>query len=56
MEIYYRYGSTLEWDVAARQAILQAVGGRIFKGHQEAESFIYNKESLLNGDFLRLGI
>ena len=56
MEIYYRYEPTLEWDVATGQAILQAVGGRIFKGHQEAESFIYNKESLLNGYFLRLGV
>jgi 3'(2'), 5'-bisphosphate nucleotidase len=54
-DIYYRHGPTMEWDTAAGQAVLQAAGGRIYKGNQETDTFTYNKGSLLNGGFLCLG-
>ena len=54
-DIYYRHGPTMEWDTAAGQAVLQAAGGKIYKGNQETDKFTYNKESLLNGGFLCLG-
>ena len=53
-DIYYRHGSTMEWDTAAGQAVLQAAGGKVFK-ETSSEVFSYNKESLLNGSFLCLG-
>ncbi len=54
-DIYYRHGPTMEWDTGAGQAVLEAAGGKIFKGDQEKERFNYNKEDLLNGSFLCLG-
>lgn len=54
-DIYYRHGPTMEWDTGAGQAVLEAAGGKIFKGDQEQERFNYNKEDLLNGSFLCLG-
>ena len=54
-DIYYRHGPTMEWDTAAGQAVLQAAGGKIFRGSDEIDVFTYNKESLLNGSFLCLG-
>lgn len=53
-DIYYRHGPTMEWDTAAGQAILEAAGGKVFKGTGPTE-FTYNKENLLNGSFLCLG-
>ncbi|MCG8476272.1 MAG: 3'(2'),5'-bisphosphate nucleotidase CysQ [Cytophagales bacterium] len=53
-DIYYRHGPTMEWDTAAGQAIVEAAGGKVFKGDQERVRFSYNKENLLNGSFLVL--
>lgn len=53
-DVYYRHGPTMEWDTAAGQAVLQAAGGKVYKG-ASSEMFTYNKESLLNGGFLCLG-
>lgn len=54
-DIYYRHGPTMEWDTGAGQAILEAAGGKVYKGNEEKERFDYNKEDLLNGSFLCLG-
>ena len=54
-DIYYRHGPTMEWDTGAGQAILEAAGGKVYKGDEEKERFDYNKENLLNGSFLCLG-
>jgi 3'(2'), 5'-bisphosphate nucleotidase len=54
-DIYYRHGPTMEWDTGAGQAVLQAAGGKVYKGDNEEELFRYNKENLLNGSFLCLG-
>ncbi|MCG8648420.1 MAG: 3'(2'),5'-bisphosphate nucleotidase CysQ [Pirellulales bacterium] len=53
-DIYYRHGPTMEWDVAAGQAVVQAAGGRVLSG-TGPEPFLLNKENLLNGSFLCLG-
>lgn len=53
-DMYYRHGPTMEWDIGAGQAILEAAGGKVFIGTSE-KPFTYNKENLLNGSFLCLG-
>ncbi len=54
-DLYYRHGPTMEWDTAAGQAILEAAGGRMYKGNTQDKPFTYNKKDLLNGSFLCLG-
>jgi 3'(2'), 5'-bisphosphate nucleotidase len=49
--IYPRFAPTMEWDIAAGQAIMEALGGKIL----DTSSFkplIYNKENLLNPYFV----
>lgn len=54
-DIYYRHGPTMEWDIAAGHAILQASGGNVYIGSTTDQPFTYNKEDLLNGSFIALG-
>ncbi|MFM7023351.1 MAG: 3'(2'),5'-bisphosphate nucleotidase CysQ [Flavobacteriales bacterium] len=53
--VYFRFGPTMEWDVAAGHAILRAAGGEVFKGEETKEVFSYNKPDLRNGSFLCVG-
>ncbi len=53
--VYFRFGPTMEWDVAAGHAILRAAGGEVFKGDEMKEVFTYNKPDLRNGSFLCVG-
>ena len=53
-DLYYRHGPTMEWDIGAGQAILEAAGGKVFIETSE-NPFRYNKENLLNGSFLCIG-
>ncbi|MCX6183062.1 MAG: 3'(2'),5'-bisphosphate nucleotidase CysQ [Bacteroidetes bacterium] len=53
--VYFRFGPTMEWDVAAGHAILRAAGGEVFKGDSTTEIFTYNKPDLRNGSFLCVG-
>lgn len=52
-DIYYRAGPTMEWDIAAGQAIVEGAGGVVLK--EDGEAFQYNKASLLNGSFICQG-
>ena len=52
-DIYPRYAPTMEWDIAAGQAILEALGGSVISV-ETGESLIYNKENLLNPNFIAL--
>jgi 3'(2'), 5'-bisphosphate nucleotidase len=54
-DIYPRHGPTMEWDVAAGQAVLEAAGGRFTK--PEGEAFLYGKasEGFRNGWFVARG-
>ncbi|MFT6715469.1 MAG: 3'(2'), 5'-bisphosphate nucleotidase [Saprospiraceae bacterium] len=50
--VYYRSGPTMEWDIAAGHAIVNAAGGGVYKDLEGKEIFTYNKKNLLNGPFL----
>jgi len=49
-DIYPRFGPTMEWDVAAGHAILQAAGGSVKT--PEGLPFLYGKKDFLNGNFV----
>jgi 3'(2'), 5'-bisphosphate nucleotidase len=46
-DLYLRFGSTMEWDTAAAQAVLEAVGRRL-RVYPTRRPLSYNKESLVN--------
>jgi 3'(2'), 5'-bisphosphate nucleotidase len=52
-DLYPRFGTTMEWDTAAGQAVLEAAGGRVetFDG----APLTYGKPGLKNGGFLARG-
>ena len=50
-DIYPRFAPTMEWDIAAGQAIIEALGGRIVDIHTD-KPLIYNKKELENPYFL----
>lgn len=52
--IYPRLGPTMEWDTAAAQIILEESGGQVVQ-FTSGQPLRYNKESLLNPDFLAFG-
>ena len=49
-DFYYRYGSTMEWDTAAGQILVEEAGGQMLDN--EGKKLTYNKPVLLNGAFL----
>jgi 3'(2'), 5'-bisphosphate nucleotidase len=49
-DFYPRFGPTREWDTAAPQALLEAVGGSVCT--PEGHPLTYNKPSLQNPDFI----
>lgn len=50
-DIYPRFAPTMEWDIAAGQAILEALGGSVV--HAETNvPLTYNKENLFNPYFI----
>lgn len=50
---YPRLGKTMEWDIAAGHAICRFAGAKVFEFEKETE-LVYNKENLLNPDFLAI--
>lgn len=50
-DAYPRFAPTMEWDIAAGQAILEALGGTIVNAETN-ESLRYNKENLRNPHFI----
>lgn len=50
-DVYPRFAPTMEWDIAAGQAIIEALGGKVL--HAESnEPLRYNKANLLNPYFV----
>ncbi len=50
-DIYPRFAPTMEWDIAAGQAILEALGGAVL--HAETnEPLVYNRANLVNPYFV----
>lgn len=50
-DIYPRFAPTMEWDIAAGQAILEALEGKITNAHTQ-KRLTYNKEDLFNPHFI----
>ena len=50
-QIYPRFAPTMEWDIAAGQAILEGIGGGVFDVNTKLP-LSYNKENLLNPYFI----
>src|SRR5690606_3666832 len=50
-DVYPRFAPTMEWDIAAGQAILEPLGGVVLNA-DTGEPLTYNKESLLNPYFI----
>jgi 3'(2'), 5'-bisphosphate nucleotidase len=49
--VYPRFAPTMEWDIAAGQAIYEAIGGKIIDVHT-GKPLIYNKKDLRNPHFV----
>jgi 3'(2'), 5'-bisphosphate nucleotidase len=53
LDVYPRFGPTSEWDTAAGQCLVEAVGGAVLD--LEGRPLRYNRrDTLLNGDFIAL--
>ena len=52
-DIYPRFGPTMEWDIAAGHAILNAAGGSVT--NPDGTPFQYQKKGYLNGAFIARG-
>jgi 3'(2'), 5'-bisphosphate nucleotidase len=52
-DFYPRFGTTMEWDTAAGQAVLEAAGGHVFG--LGGEPLGYGKPGLKNDGFLAWG-
>ena len=53
-DLYPRLGPTMEWDTAAAQIILEEAGGAMLEWNTR-EPMVYNKEDLLNPNFIAFG-
>lgn len=49
-DVYPRFGTTMEWDIAAGHAILNAAGGKLTM--PDDQPFLYGKKDFVNGDFI----
>ena len=50
-DVYPRFAPTMEWDIAAGQALLEGVGGKVMHAERN-EPLHYNKEDLTNPSFV----
>ncbi len=50
-DIYPRFAPTMEWDIAAGQAIYESIGGKVIDV-ETGKDLVYNKENLLNPFFI----
>ena len=50
-DIYPRLGPTMEWDIAAGQAVAENAGASVLR-HDTGQPLTYNKEDLLNPWFI----
>jgi 3'(2'), 5'-bisphosphate nucleotidase len=52
-DIYPRFGRTMEWDIAAGHAILEAAGGSVKTA--DGKEFLYGKQGFENPAFIAFG-
>ncbi|MDF2965842.1 MAG: 3(2),5-bisphosphate nucleotidase [Rickettsiaceae bacterium] len=50
VDMYPRFGTTMEWDVAAGHALIKAVGGEVFC--DKGQPLIYGKKGFINPNFI----
>jgi len=50
-DVYPRFAPTMEWDIAAGQAIYEAIGGKVINVNT-GKPLVYNKENLKNPHFI----
>lgn len=50
-DVYPRFAPTMEWDIAAGQAIVEALGGTV-EHAETGKALMYNKENLYNPYFI----
>ncbi len=50
-DLYLRFGTTMEWDTAAGQAVVEGVGRKVCS-YPAGRPLLYNKRSLINPAFL----
>lgn len=50
-DIYPRFAPTMEWDIAAGQAIYEAIGGKVINVNT-GKPLVYNKKDLMNPHFI----
>ncbi len=53
-DVYPRFSPTSEWDIAAGHAIVNAAGGKIVQAENHEKELFYNKEDILNPNFIAL--
>lgn len=53
-DIYPRFGTTMEWDTAAGQALILAAGGHVINA-EDGKEFSYLKKDYRNGAFIAYG-
>ena len=51
-DVYPRFAPTMEWDIAAGHAIVNASGGKIVNANAKNSELVYNKQNLLNPWFI----
>ncbi len=54
-DVYPRFGPTMEWDIAAGEAVLRAAGGRVLTPEGEALGYGKAAEGFRNGFFVAWG-
>jgi 3'(2'), 5'-bisphosphate nucleotidase len=54
-DVYPRFGSTMEWDTAAGQAVLEAAGGRVVTTNGEPLRYGKSESGLRNPSFIAWG-
>lgn len=50
-DVYPRFAPTMEWDIAAGQAIMESLGGAVVHAETD-QALVYNKENLYNPYFI----
>ncbi|PWJ39410.1 3'(2'),5'-bisphosphate nucleotidase CysQ [Sediminitomix flava] len=53
-DLYPRFAPTMEWDTAAAHAVLSVLGYKVYNMEANGTELVYNKENLLNPEFLAI--
>ena len=51
VDVYPKFGPTMEWDIAAGHALILAAGGNVIDNNTD-EPLLYTKNNFQNSDFI----